>query len=87
MATPTIVWYFIPADDDDEAHPNAYPINRSQKDVRLGDIRAVSKRSPPWDVSFFFFFFSAYGDREVFAKLRRARIVLARCARLLARVS
>ena len=41
MATPTILWYWVPSDGDDEDHPNAYPIKRAQKDVRLGDVRAV----------------------------------------------
>ena len=67
MTTPTILWYWVPSDGDDEDHPNAYPIKRAQKDVRLGDVRAV--RTP----RLFHVWFATRGVPATRGGLRRRR--------------
>eukprot|EP01066_Platyproteum_vivax_P006930 Platyproteum_vivax@DN2580_c0_g1_i1.p1 len=40
MAKPTLVYYIVPSDYDDMEHPNAFPIQKPQEEIKLKDIRA-----------------------------------------------
>mmetsp|Transcript_13710 Transcript_13710/g.26545 ORF Transcript_13710/g.26545 Transcript_13710/m.26545 type:complete len:272 (-) Transcript_13710:39-854(-) len=40
-STRTSVYYFVPEDGDDEAHPNFYTLGRPANKVRLGDVKTT----------------------------------------------